>query len=337
MSFQTGLANRLAQGFETRIQDKRSERLQDKQFKRRMEQEKAAFPLRLEQDQATFEQREMQQEQSLPRRLNEQEQQIRLKRKLAEEFEKLPVVNDPQYLQAEQNHDIEAMLQLADTPEKQRRLESWWKMIGNFAKEIQTSKEKEQIRTKGYSARRSIEDSAFDGGIAETISGRPAPRKSSDLTLYRQEQVGDLKAQLKDIAREISNIDKGIRETREKLRNNRQRLAATSDEDAAAELAAAIKAQSATIKDLQAEKEMKEAEIGDIRGRVKAATGGAERKFSLDMAPTARRQTRPTTTEKRADSRVVNPSAEEWKPSPEAEEMLTLLRELRGQISPKGK
>jgi hypothetical protein len=333
MSFMQGLLGRVTEGFENKIAERRAKRQQEEAMRQQMQQQ-----------QMMFEQQQRQKMQALPNEIEYENKMgdAKFARSQRYEDQALPGILRRERARFEQDQEYKANAHPEELLRKQEEME----MIARVRQAVLEKAKQIPIKTTpGLREALIAGDMNAVGKIVRTQSDvdfinvfKSLAKKSTEgstetskTNIYHQKKVADFENQIKNIDREVTGIDKQIRAEESKLRQNNQKISIAEDELTAAELAAAVQAQAETVRELRAEKEMKEAELGDLRGRIRAATGGAERPFSLGRAPARERSGSVEPAIKRGVEGE-DTTTSEWKPSPEAKEMVELLRSLRGDI-----
>lgn len=210
MAFVTGLVNRLSQGLEQRLRSKREEEQRQKLLAEQRIMQEQNQQQALKQDQLLFEQNLRQQQEALPAQLDMQKKtarsQAEIQQEIARDFQKLPQVNDPEYLQAMQNNDLPKMMQIAaQKPELNAHLQEWWKMVGKHSQMMSGAIEKEKalqdIRTQGFADRQKLKPES--GKSSSGGSGKTATAKAPKLSEQDKYRLSRIKQRRGDIMRQL--------------------------------------------------------------------------------------------------------------------------------------
>ena len=181
MNFLTGLAGRISQGVNQRIQDKRDERLSDLDFKKKLEQRSALLPYELQEEETKFQHKLDMEKKYLPQMQEIEREKKAFEKQIQDDLKKLPAVSDPDYLAAMQGNDFSTMYQIAaQKPELMPHLEQYYTMIGKhkqaYDQHLKKVEEVEKIKTK-YAEQRAGFRGARGGrsGSAGTTGSTPDP------------------------------------------------------------------------------------------------------------------------------------------------------------------
>ncbi len=181
MNFLTGLAGRISQSVDQRIQDKRDERLSDLDFKKKLEQRSALLPYELQEEETKFQHKLDMEKKYLPQMQEIEREKKAFEKQIQDDLKKLPAVSDPDYLAAMQGNDFSTMYQIAaQKPELMPHLEQYYTMIGKhkqaYDQHLKKVEEVEKIKTK-YAEQRAGFRGARGGrsGSAGTTGSTPDP------------------------------------------------------------------------------------------------------------------------------------------------------------------
>ena len=181
MNFLTGLAGRISQGVNQRIQDKRAERLSDQQFQKQLQQRSELLPYELQESEAKFQHKLDMEKKYLPQMQEIEREKKAFEKQIQDDLKKLPAVSDPDYLAAMQGNDFSTMYQIAaQKPELMPHLEQYYTMIGKhkqaYDQHLKKVEEIEKIKTK-YAGQRAGFRGARGGrsGSAGTTGSTPDP------------------------------------------------------------------------------------------------------------------------------------------------------------------
>jgi hypothetical protein len=204
MPFATGLVNRLSQGLDQRLQDKRRQRM--------MEEQQAQ---QLQQRQALFEQDQQQQLQAQPQQMQMQETQIRntarIQQELAKEAQKIQIETTPglrELLASGDMQKIQAELpSLIQTQGDVDFFNIYKKMAANLATPEEQAYQRESGRQRGMlEGKRALQKEGLLGKLSSgKSSGGPGKAKKTPLS-----EVD--KVRLESIKREIFSIQKTLRD-----------------------------------------------------------------------------------------------------------------------------
>ncbi|PKL48118.1 MAG: hypothetical protein CVV42_10685 [Candidatus Riflebacteria bacterium HGW-Riflebacteria-2] len=205
MSFATGLVNRLSQGLEQRLNDKRQQRTQQEQQAQQLQQQ-----------QALFEQGQQQQLQAQPQQLQMQEAQIRNTARIQQEL-----IKEAQKIQIETTPGLRELLASGDMQKIQAELpnliqtqgdvdffNTYKKIASNLATPEDQAYQRESGRQRGL----------LEGKLAmqkEGLLGRLSSGKSSGGSgKAKKTPLSEVdKVRLESIKREIFSIQKTLRDS----------------------------------------------------------------------------------------------------------------------------
>jgi hypothetical protein len=208
MPFVTGLVNRLSQGLETRIDDRRRERNQQKRFQARQEQKRQALPLELERQQAMFEQEQRQKDQALPGELERKKKMIEMEYDLKKALAEAEAKNvNPAVLEAFKAQDLEGMLANAVDEKDAEFVDRAYKMIFNHAQAMEEQKARQNLSKQKHRQRMELRGGA---PLVDQVSGRAgpanraAPTSRGDLSVAKKEKIKTINSDIRRTSKAIS-------------------------------------------------------------------------------------------------------------------------------------
>lgn len=203
MSFALGLAQGLGQTLQDRLNEKRQREQAEWQMQHDMKRQQLLF----EQQQAQAPQI-MQQKFDLEKQFRPQaEEAAKWKEELESRFkkdrEKLPVVEDEEYLAAMENNDLTTMMRIANQkPELMQHLDKWWQMVGKHSQMMEEYKKKQGILTEEVGKRAELRGTGKSGGRGGSSSAEDRRRVQSLNTLIKSYD-----SEIKDIRAEMGDLD----------------------------------------------------------------------------------------------------------------------------------